>query len=98
MQKIKTLQLFENCTEKEKEAENPASYKLLESINQAFSLPGKKDREELLHSTAHLFAEKDCLREEQEELAQIVGKPSAMISATQHVQNLDTLSNNARQY
>ena len=98
MQKIKTLRLFENRSEQEKKAENPASYKLLESINQAFSLPGKKDREELMHSTAYLFAEKDCSREEQEELAQIVGKPTAMISATQHVQNLDASSSNARQY
>ena len=38
------------------------------------------------------------MREEQEELAQIVGKPTAMISATQHVQNLDASSRNARQY
>ena len=99
MQKIKTLRLFEKRPEQEKQVENAASYKLLEAMNQAFSLPGKnKSKEDLLHSTAYLFAEKDCSRDEQDQLAQIVGKPSAMITKTQHIQNLDPGTSNARQY
>lgn len=98
MQRIKTLRLFENRTEAEKVQDNPSSYKLIESINQAFDLPKKKTKDELLHATAHIFAGKECSREEQEELAQIVGKPTPMVTQSTHIANLDANFLNSRQY
>ena len=57
------LGLFKNRTEKEKIQDNPSSYKLIKSINQAFDLPNKKTKDELVMLvTAYIFADKEFLR------------------------------------
>ena len=67
-------------------------------MNQVFSFPIKnKLKEELLHSTVSLFAEKDYLRDEQEQIAQIVGKPSELL-ARLNTFIIDPITSNARQY
>ena len=67
-------------------------------MNQALGLPGENKSKKSDCTAQHIFSEKDCSCNKQEELAQIVGQLSVMITKTQHIQNLNPGTRNSRQY